>query len=175
MRIRGAVLDELRKCHWAPRSVHEAQKRITRITIQLTKELEREPTQHEIAQAMGMEEAAFAALQAETQPRQMVSLDEPADNGHGEEKLSLAERLADPLAEQPDGSMLLDESRRALVACIGQLPKSQATVIVLHYLADVPFREVARVLAVTPARVSQLHHQALARLKEAWQAANDAE
>jgi RNA polymerase sigma factor for flagellar operon FliA len=52
---------------------------------------------------------------------------------------------------------------------LSSLPKTQSTVIVLHYLQGVPLREVAKMLAVTPSRVSQLHHQALARLKAAWQ------
>ena len=53
--------------------------------------------------------------------------------------------------------------------CLYGLPKAQLTVIVLHYLKNVPLREVAEMLAVTPSRVSQLHHQALSRLKQAWQ------
>ena len=170
-RIRGAVLDEVRRWDWAPRSVHQNHRRITRVTCNLTERLEREPTQRELADALGVDDEDFAAFQAHAQPRQVVSFDEVTENGQGEDKLPLTERLADPEAARPDSRVRLAEDRRALVRCIERLTKTQATVIVLHYLQGVPLRDVARLLDVTPSRVSQLHHQALARLKHAWHAA----
>jgi RNA polymerase sigma factor for flagellar operon FliA len=168
LRIRGAVLDELRRWDWAPRSVHKSQRRVTRITSSLTEQLDREPTKLELAKALGVEETDLAAYQTQVQPRQLVSLDEMTENGNGEESLSLTERLADPAAARPDAAVLSAEDRRTMLKCLGCLPKTQSTVIVLHYLQNVPLREVARILSVTPSRVSQLHHQALARLKQAW-------
>jgi RNA polymerase sigma factor for flagellar operon FliA len=133
--------------------------------------LEREPTPHELAGALGIEDDELAAYQAHAQPRQLVSFDEITDRGLGEENLPLTERLPDPEAVRPDARLRLTEDRRSITRCINRLPKTQATVIVLHYLQGVPLRDVARLLAVTPARVSQLHRHALARLKLAWQAA----
>src|SRR5271163_4364405 len=95
LRIRGAVLDEVRRWDWAPRSVHKNQRRITRITSNLTEHLEREPTRTELASALGVDEHDLAAFQAHAQPRQIVSFDEVTDNGHGDENLPLTERLAD--------------------------------------------------------------------------------
>jgi RNA polymerase sigma factor for flagellar operon FliA len=89
------------------------------------------------------------------------------ENLRGEECLPLVERLADPMAERPDAAMLFEEARTVVRKCLRCLPKTQAHVIVLHYMQNVPLREVARLLAVTPSRVSQLHHEALARLKQA--------
>jgi RNA polymerase sigma factor for flagellar operon FliA len=168
LRIRGAVLDELRRWDWAPRSVHKSQRRITRITSNLTEKLEREPTRPELAAALGLEETDLAAYQTQAQPRQVVSFDEMTENSHGDESLSLTERLADPSAPRPDAAVLSAEDHRTMLQCLGCLPKTQSTVIVLHYLQNVPLRDVAEILAVTPSRVSQLHHQALARLKQAW-------
>jgi len=65
--------------------------------------------------------------------------------------------------------VLFAEDRRTMLQCLSRLPKTQATVIVLHYLQNMPLRDVAEILAVTPSRVSQLHHQALDRLKQSWQ------
>lgn len=169
VRIRGAVLDELRRWDWAPRSVHKNQRRITRITSNLMENLEREPTRVELAAALGVEENDLAAYQTEAQPRQVVSFDEMTENGHGEESLSLTERLADPYAVRPDAAVLFAEDRRTMLQCLARLPKTQATVIILHYLQNVPLREVAEILGVTPSRVSQLHHQALDRLKQSWE------
>ena len=171
VRIRGAVLDEVRRWDWAPRSVHRNYRRLTTVTSELAERLEREPTLHEIASALGMEDADLASFQAEARPRQMVSFDEVTENGSGEENIPLTERLPDPAAPQPDGQMRMKEDRRALSHCVQRLPKTQATVIVLHYLQGVPLREVARVLAVTPSRISQLHRRGLDRLRQVWELA----
>jgi RNA polymerase sigma factor for flagellar operon FliA len=169
VRIRGAVLDELRKWDWAPRSVHKNYRRITRVTDILTEQLEREPTPKELADALQMEMAELSAFLTLAQPRRVVSLDESFDRQRGEEGLSLTERLADLAIPSPDAQVLTEERRGQLLECLKKLPKSQATVIVLHYLREVPLRDIAAMLAVTPSRVSQLHHQALARLRQALQ------
>ena len=169
VRIRGAVLDELRRWDWAPRSIHKNHRRLARITSNLTDNLEREPTRVELAAALGIDEAELSAYESQSQLRTLISLDDMSENQHGEEGLSLIERLADPAAERPDSGVLSSEDRRAMIECLAALSASQATVITLHYLHNMPLREVARMLKVTPSRVSQLHHQALARLRQTWQ------
>jgi len=170
LRIRGAVLDELRKWNWAPRSVHKCHKRITRITMSLAERLKREPTRGELAAELGMEEADLGSYQMQAQVRQIVSLHDNSDpSSVGEERLSLTERLADPMAARPDAAVLSAEDHVTLRHCLRCLPSNQARVIILHYLENVSLREVARRMTVTPARVSQLHHLALGRLKQAWQ------
>src|SRR5271167_4257165 len=89
VRIRGAVLDELRRWHWTPRSVHKNQCRITRITNNLAEQLERDPTRHELAEALGLEETEFEAFQNLATPRQLISFDEVTDNLQGDENLTL--------------------------------------------------------------------------------------
>jgi RNA polymerase sigma factor for flagellar operon FliA len=127
--------------------------------------LEREPTAKELAEALHMEMAELAVFQTMAQPRHVVSLDETSDNHRGEEGLALAERLADPTMPRPDAKVLDAEHRRQLMECLKKLPRPQVTVIVLHYLREIPLRDIAAMLSVTPSRVSQLHHQALARLR----------
>src|SRR5271156_4882376 len=101
VRIRGAVLDELRRWDWAPRSVHKNHRRITRITTILIEQLERDPTEAELAKALGIEASDLHSYRMLAQPRQVVSFDEVIDNPHGDESLPLAERLHDPLAARP--------------------------------------------------------------------------
>jgi RNA polymerase sigma factor for flagellar operon FliA len=167
LRIRGAVLDELRRWEWAPRSVHKTHRRILSVTSSLVEQLEREPTRLELATALGVDESDLTTYQTQARPRQVVSLHE-TESEPGEESLTLMERLADPQAVRPDAALVAAENRRMVVRCLTCLPKTQVTVIVLHYLQNVPLREVAEILAVTPSRVSQLHHQALSRLKLTW-------
>jgi len=167
-RIRGAILDELRRWDWAPRSVHKNHRRISIVTRELTEQLEREPTQVELASALEMEPAELDFYQTQSQPRQVVSLDEMGEKNQGEDSISLVERLADPNATVPDTAILTLENRRVMLRCLKDLPNTQGTVIVLHYFQNIPLRDVAAVLSVTPSRVSQLHHQALNRMKVAW-------
>ena len=167
VRIRGAVLDELRRWDWAPRSVHRNQRRITCITSTLMEQLEREPTNAELAHALGISISDLVAYQTQARPRQLVSLDEISEKPQGDDTLSLAERLPDPRAVAPDVAMFLAEDHRMVLRCLSDLPKTQATVIALHYLQNIPLRDVATLLVVTPSRVSQLHHQALGRLRQA--------
>ena len=101
VRIRGAVLDELRRWDWAPRSVHKTNRRITHVTSILIEQLEREPTGAELAEALGIPVADLSTLQTMAQPHQLVSLDEMSENSHGEENLALVERLADPFTITP--------------------------------------------------------------------------
>jgi len=116
-----------------------------------------------------MEMAELASFLSMAQPRHVVSLDETVDNHRGEEGFALAERLADPTMPAPDARMLTAEGRRELMQCLRKLPKTQVTVITLHYLKEVPLRDIAAMLSVTPSRVSQLHHQALGRLRQSLQ------
>lgn len=168
VRIRGAVLDELRRWDWTPRAVLDTKKRITRITLELIEKLEREPTPAELAEALGIDVTELESHQTLVQSRRFVSFDEVSDNFWGDEYPVLAEQLPDLKAPKPDAALLSAETRRLLHRCLAELPKSQAIVIVLYYLQGIPLREVAPVLGVTPARISQLHHQALERLKEVW-------
>jgi len=168
VRIRGAVLDELRRWDWAPRAVHHVSNRITRVTSELMEKLEREPTPAELAAAMGIGVSELSTYQTLVQPRHFVSFDQVSDNFWGEEYLALAERLPDLAAPRPDAAILATETRRLLYRCLVSLPKSQVIVIVLYYLQGISLREVAALLGVSPSRVSQVHHQALERLKQAW-------
>jgi RNA polymerase sigma factor for flagellar operon FliA len=171
VRIRGAVLDELRRWDWAPRSVHRSHRRITCVTALLIEKLEREPTPLELAAALGIDLAELGALQSLTQARQLISLNDTGSHATGEESLPLSDRLTDPSTPRPDAAVTTHEDRRVLLKCLLALPKSQVTVIVLHYLQNVPLRDVAHLLKVTPSRVSQLHYQALDRLKQTWKRA----
>jgi RNA polymerase sigma factor for flagellar operon FliA len=151
-----------------PRSIQKSQKHILSVTEGLTERLDRDPTHEEVADAMGIDVNALLIQQNESQPRQVVSFDEMSDHGNGEENLSLGERLPDPSVAGPDTEVISQEERRRMLRCLAGLSKSQLTVIVLHYLNDISFRDIARTLSVTPSRVSQIHQSGLGRLRVLW-------
>jgi len=168
VRIRGAILDELRRWDWAPRSVHKNQRRITNVTQILTEQLDRLPTCGELARALGVESSEIESYQAQIQNRQMLSFDEITGKQSGEGGVTLAERLPDPHVLPPDVTLLIAENRQLIHQCLRLLPKTEATILDLHYFQGFPLRDLAAVLAVSPSRISQLHHQALGRLRQTW-------
>ncbi len=129
-------------------------------------ELEREPTQAELAKALHMNLSELESYQTQAQAHQLVSLDEITEKQQGDENLSLTERLADSNAATPYAALLSAEDKGLVRQCLSSLPKTQATVIQLHYIEEIPLRDVADVLVVSPSRVSQIHHQALDRLRQ---------
>ena len=173
MRIRGAILDELRRMEWAPRSVGENQRRVHTAAISLAAKLQREPTTAELAEVLKIEISDLLELREQLRSHQIVSLDEVRDVTGEEESLPLTETIPDPISISPDASTLSAEDHRTLSTCIRKLPRNEATIIILHYLKDIPLQDIARQIGVHPSRISQLHHQALARLKKSWQHAED--
>jgi len=132
----------------------------------LAEQLDRAPSNGELAQALGMESSEIESYQTQARHRQMVSFDEITGRLLGEDGVALAERLPDPCATPPDLTLLIKEDQQLVLRCLRLLPKTEATILDLHYYQGVPLRDIAAVLAVTPSRVSQLHHQALGRLKQ---------
>ena len=131
-------------------------------------QLKREPTTEELAAALGMDLVELDAYQMLAQPRQVVSLDEISERQQGDDQLSLTERIPDPYAITPDAAIIASENKRLVIRCMYVLPKTQGTLVDLHYLQGIPLREIAEFLVVTPSRVSQLHHEALKRMRQAW-------
>ena len=165
-RIRGAVLDEMRRWTWAPRSVLQNRRRIRDAKRTLGVKLQREPTRQEVADEMGVELLELETIEMQSQHRQIISLNDTASCDHSEEHIALAERIPDANAAAPCADILHADDRRQMINSIRTLPKTQATIIVLHYLKNVPLREIAAVIHVTPSRVSQLHHQALEHMRQ---------
>ncbi len=168
-RIRGAIMDELRRATWQPRSARRNHQLIARTGLDLEAELQRKPTRAELAKALGIEESDLAQMQRLSQPASYVSLDDDTGMGSDDESLPLKEILADQSATPPSEACDTAEMRRALCSCISKLPPAEASVIVLHYLRNIPFQEIAKMMKLTPSRISQVHHHGLASLKKLLQ------
>jgi RNA polymerase sigma factor for flagellar operon FliA len=164
-RIRGAIIDEVRRWGWAPRSFYRNHHLLESARASLLEELEREPTFSELGLKLGLAEESVRAMRAAGAFRQIVTWDERAGEEGSE---NLAERVADENCVRPDARILSAEEKRELLACIARLPRIQAFVVVLHYLKDVPLGDVAKATGLTASRISQLHRQALDRLKLLW-------
>src|SRR5262245_46374181 len=159
IRIRGAMLDALRKLDWAPRSVH----RNARAAAQAVRELEgkfgREARDGEIAARMGVSLEEYHKISHDAASCRISSLDD--SNGEEDSLLGRVEdETADPFADASEEGF-----REALAKAIKELPERERLVMSLYYDDELNLKEIGLVLKVTESRVCQLHGQALVRLK----------
>lgn len=156
-RIRGAILDELRRADFLPRGRREKVRDLERVVSRLEQRDGVAPAPEAIAEALGVpleevDEILLSARSAAT-----ASL----DDGPGFELLGL---LGDPHSDDPAGSAEFEEQKALLIEAISALPEQDKTVITLYYGEELYLREIAEVLEVTESRVSQIHTRALYRL-----------
>ncbi len=159
IRIRGAMLDELRKGDWVPRSVHRHLRAATEATRSVEQKTGRAATTREVAATLNMSIDDFDRLLADAVRGHVLSLDAHTDSDD-EAPLKLAEHASSP-AEHLDDS----EFRHALVAAIESLPEREKLVLSLYYEQELNLREIGGVLDVSESRVCQIHAQALVRVR----------
>ena len=153
IRIRGSMIDALRKLDWAPRSVHRKARDVAQAIRELERETGREAKDVDIARHMGLELGEYHRIVHDSASCQLASLDDGHVIDRGDESL-------DPFREAVD-----DSFRDALAAAIQALPERERLVMSMYYQDELNLKEIGLVLKVTESRVCQLHGQALARLK----------
>ncbi len=161
-RVRGAMLDELRGADWLPRSIRRNQRTIEGAIHRAEQRLKRSPTETEIATELGMTVAAYQDMLADARGAQLVYLDELGDRDSDDDYL---ERNCPATDNDPLETLRDVRFRKALVAAIGDLPEREKQVMGMYYEHEMNLKEIGAVLGVTESRVSQLHSQAVARLR----------
>jgi len=153
IRIRGAMLDALRKLDWAPRSVH----RKARAAVEAQRGSE--ANEADVAAHMGVSLTEYQRIVQDTLGCQLLRLNDADD---GDE--SSLDRLPDG-APDPEASALDHSLRQAIIEAIQMLPERERLVLSLYYEQELNLKEIGAVLKVTESRICQLHGQALLRLK----------
>ncbi len=163
-RIRGAILDEMRKLDWFSRSLRDKQHKIGRTISDLEMQLGREPEDHEVAGAMAMSLDEYRAILVEVSHLGCVSLNETLD--HSEEGRSFLDSLTDDRPQTAPGARIEDQQLTSTIALVlGQLSEKERLVISLYYYEELTQKEIAEAMELSEGRVSQLHSQALIKLK----------
>jgi len=162
-RIRGAILDHLRSLDWVPRSVRQKASMVEKTVHTLEGALGRPPTEEEIASEIGISLEGYQELLARIGEMSLFSL-EDLGFGSGEERLNLERQLEED-EEDPLGALLSQERGDLVAEAIARLPEREKMVITLYYHEELTMKEVGAVLGLTESRVSQLHSQAMLRLK----------
>nr|WP_269815918.1 RNA polymerase sigma factor FliA [Serratia odorifera] len=160
-RIRGAMLDELRSRDWVPRSVRRHARDVAQAMQRLEQQLGRPAGELEVAQAMNMSLADYRQILMDTNNSQLFSYDEwREEQGESAEPLLEGHAEANPLHQLLEGSL-----RQRVIDAIEALPEREKLVLTLYYQEELNLKEIGAVLEVGESRVSQLHSQAIKRLR----------
>lgn len=162
-RIRGAVLDELRRLDWAPRSLHERVRKLEQVMFDLGQRLGRMPDESEMAEALNLTLDAYQRCLDEIRPATFVCLDSVASNA-GEDSC-LYEVVSDPTQDDPSEQLARLDMAREIASCIRSLPENKRKVLALYYYEGLQLKEIAAVLGLTESRICQIHSQAILTLR----------
>lgn len=159
IRIRGAMIDDLRRTDWAPKSIHRKSRELTEAINQVERETGGEASDQDVAAAMGLGMDDYFQLLQETSASRMMSVEELGRDGEDifERVDSHSVATIDALQEQ--------QFQGNLVEAIAQLPEREKLIMSLYYEQELNLKEIGAVLEVSESRVSQLLSQAHARLR----------
>ncbi|MDZ4662070.1 MAG: FliA/WhiG family RNA polymerase sigma factor [Pseudomonadota bacterium] len=163
-RVRGSILDELRAQDWVPRSVRDKAKLLDRTLIALETEIGRSPTEEEVAERLQMSMSQFYDLLNEVRPVSILSIDEQSSFSTVDKK-SILNLLEGYKTSNPLNELNLKTVKDVVAKAIEDLPERLRLVLSLYYYEDLNLKEIGRVLRVTESRVSQVHAQAISRLR----------
>ena len=160
IRIRGAMLDELRRTDWTPRSVHRKVREMAEVVRQIEIETGSDADDAEVMRRLGMGAEEYHQVLADAASARLLSLSAPDDADGG-----AAFDVADGDSLSPADSVEHEGMREALVEAIGGLPEREQLVMSLYYEEELNLKEIGAVLGVTESRVCQIHGQAIVRLR----------
>lgn len=163
-RIRGSILDELRAQDWVPRSVRDKAKMLDRTIVEMEAEMGRTPADEEVAERLGITMDEFYGLVNQVRPVSLLSIDDAATFSNVDKK-SILNLLEGCKLNNPFNQLNLKSVKGVVTTAIEELPERQRLVLSLYYYEDLNLKEIGRILRVTESRVSQLHAQAIARLR----------
>lgn len=161
LRIRGAILDQIRKMDWIPRTIRQKQKKLESAMQVLEKRLGRTPNNDELAEELEMSVEELEMLVNQTSLTNVVSLDEYLEQGR-EVRVEAGNTQR---FEQPEQVMERQEMKRILAEAIDTLTEKEQRVIALYYFEELTLKEISKILEVSESRVSQLHTKALKKMK----------
>ncbi|MGP4080204.1 FliA/WhiG family RNA polymerase sigma factor [Pseudalkalibacillus sp. R45] len=162
-RIRGAILDGLRREDWLPRSLREKTKKIESTIERMEQEQMRSVTASEVAVEVGMTEEDVLTIMSESFLANVLSIDEENKDSDSNEKVGYT--IEDKKVDTPETLMLTHELHEHLSKIIEDLNEKEQLVVSLFYYEELTLTEIGQVLNLSTSRISQIHSKALYKLR----------
>lgn len=161
LRIRGAILDQIRKMDWIPRTIRQRQKKIDAAVKEIEAVHGRNATDEEIAVALNISNEEFTEWQSQMKVTNLVSLNEFMEQGCEVPQ----ENNRNSHFDAPEEVIEKGELKRTLEEALELLTEKERRVIELYYYEDLTLKEISNILEVSESRISQLHTRALQKMK----------
>lgn len=165
LRIKGAMLDDLRAKDWIPRSVRENSKKLEAAYTNIRADGIDNPSDEQLAKYLEMKPKEFQKFLDQARPIPLLSLDHLAGGFDKDESLNILDVLSDPDAEDQFSQLVSKESKERMFAALGLLPEKEKMVLALYYNEEMNLKEIGAVLNLTESRVSQIRTKAIALVR----------
>lgn len=162
LRIRGSILDQIRKMDWIPRTVRQRQRKIDEAIKSLEARTGKTPTDEMLAEELGVSGEELLSWQSQLKVTNVVSLNEFVESGNE----PVMDAKGNFRFAQPEEVIAESELKRMLKDAMKLLTEKEQKVILLYYYEDLTLKEISRVLEVSESRISQLHTKALQKMKK---------
>lgn len=164
LRIRGAILDQIRKMDWIPRTIRQKQKKIENVIHEIEQETGRGASDEEIARKLGITEEEYLDWQSQMKITGVVSLNEYMEQGS--DVSQDYSRHTTSRFESPEERVEKQELTKVLGEALELLTEKEQKVITFYYYEELTLKEISSILGVSESRISQLHTRALQKMKE---------
>ena len=161
LRIRGAILDQIRKMDWIPRTVRQRQRKISDAIKEIELRTGKTATDEDIAEALGISGAEYDDWQSQMKVTGIVSLDEFVESGSDISDGGVTAAKV----ERPEENIEREELKQMLAEALQTLTEKEQKVVLLYYYEELTLKEISNILEVSESRVSQLHTKALNKMK----------
>lgn len=163
LRIRGAILDQIRKMDWIPRTIRQKQKRIDAAIREIETTSGKSATDEEIAQNLGISDEEYLDWQSQMKITNVVSLNEFLEQGSEVSNEAVPTKSA--VFDSPEEILERDELKKMLAQSLEILTEKERKVILLYYYEELTLKEISNILEVSESRISQLHTRALQKMR----------
>jgi len=164
-RIRGSIMDELRKLDWAPRLLRKKAREIEKKSKELEEKFGRAATDEELAKGLRISTDELNTIYSDLNATTFLSLDEVWQNDDGNKPISRLQTIEDSLITNQFNYVHQREVKEILAESIDELPEKEKLVIILYYYENLTLREIGEILDVSESRVCQIHTKVVTRLR----------
>lgn len=164
IRVRGAIMDELRSMDWMTRSMRDKSNQLEKAYIEIERKTGRPAEVEEVANLLEISTEDLHTILGQVSAISVMSL-EDMGIGHHDEGMDILECIKDPEGKDPMTVVKFNELKRKIAEAVETLPDKEKLIISLYYYDELTLKEIGKVLNITESRVCQLHSQTMHRLK----------